>query len=433
MPKFLLDEYILILEPILDDYKDKKSETDKNARICLSYFKVHNPKENLNFVKSCLKKYQECEYFHEINECYLGFLNKYDEAILICNEGLKLFPKSIRLTYDKAVHLRIINKDGAIATYEDFMKLIEKDHRKFPEAYYSIGICLINLFNKSLDDKKESKTNVFEKAREYYNLGLNAEKLQLPFFLPYKSSSKDFLDQYLTSYDKIVKKENDGNLQKKMNNIIIDAKNTVELNKQNKTYELSNFKIKCITKHRSNLIIFSKIRPDMKKQTSTLGPLKTNVEKLQNLKRIYLRDMDHTLDQIYKGYELIALIADIPNFGLNAVGFILEDENRDNEILYVYFNDKNEDKINKDFSVGTKISISNPYMRMAIDGFPCVRVDNDGDIKILEQRKNVCRTCLKDNCKFSCSICKKAYYCSKECQNMDWKQLDHKTICSKLK
>ena len=111
--------------------------------------------------------------------------------------------------------------------------------------------------------------------------------------------------------------------------------------------------------------------------------------------------------------------------------FLIEDDNCDMEMLNVYFKDKDEDRISEDFRVGTKISISNPYMRMANDGLPCIRVDNVDDIKILEHRNNVCRTCLVDNCNFCCSKCKKAYYCSKECETMDQKELNHKDICNK--
>jgi len=85
------------LESILDYNGDIKSETDQNARICLCFMKIENPKQNLDFVKNCLKKYPDCEFFYESVDCYLAFLGRHEEAIIICDEGLKRFLNSIRL------------------------------------------------------------------------------------------------------------------------------------------------------------------------------------------------------------------------------------------------------------------------------------------------------------------------------------------------
>ena len=40
----------------------------------------------------------------------------------------------------------------------------------------------------------------------------------------------------------------------------------------------------------------------------------------------------------------------------------------------------------------------------------------------MEETRNECNNCGKENSKFMCPVCKDTYYCSKECQKNDWKR-----------
>lgn len=95
----------------------------------------------------------------------------------------------------------------------------------------------------------------------------------------------------------------------------------------------------------------------------------------------------------------------------------VEDSLGDAERLSSYNFPKSEGDmlINEMFVVGNKISITNPYMRMATDRKPMLRVD---DFKSIICHKpsiddiNVCRFCLSSPATSFCGHCHKSRYCS---------------------
>lgn len=82
-----------------------------------------------------------------------AFSQKYDKAIKTFDSGLKIDPSDYELIYLKnAVH-RIINDKQGKETYLMFLDLSPKDHRKVPEAYYSLASfeALEHKFNEAVD------------------------------------------------------------------------------------------------------------------------------------------------------------------------------------------------------------------------------------------------------------------------------------------
>uniref|UniRef100_A0AC34F1H1 MYND-type domain-containing protein n=1 Tax=Panagrolaimus sp. ES5 TaxID=591445 RepID=A0AC34F1H1_9BILA len=89
----------------------------------------------------------------------------------------------------------------------------------------------------------------------------------------------------------------------------------------------------------------------------------------------------------------------------------------------------------KVFRPNVKISIINPYHRKARDGHNTIRVEGPEYVKLnTSMIDKQCHVCGKEGKALpSCSQCKMALYCSKECQTFDWVELNHRGICKYLK
>jgi hypothetical protein len=114
-----------------------------------------------------------------------------------------------------------------------------------------------------------------------------------------------------------------------------------------------------------------------------------------------------------------------------STSIVAQDEHGMVERVAMYNLGLSEKSILETYKIGCKISITNPYIRMANDMKPMIRIDDPRTIILRDkQMTNPCCLCLKENSKYSCSKCLKAKYCSKECQIDDWKIFQHKNLCS---
>ncbi len=118
-------------------------------------------------------------------------------------------------------------------------------------------------------------------------------------------------------------------------------------------------------------------------------------------------------------------------------------------------------RLSQAITIGQQIAITNPYMRMAKDGKPMIRVDDPASVQLLE-KVAICHFCAQQAAKLCCcGQCRSALYCrytstrlecplgdtharltkkmfvsvrtphtrSKQCQVSDWKELNHKAVC----
>ena len=113
-------------------------------------------------------------------------MNRYEDTLYDANTGLEIDPNYCQLLYYKAVALRLLAKDQdeTIEAYRAFLKIAPKDHRKVPESYYAMASCYF---------VRHKNDDIAYIAKETYKQGEEAEKLQLPCFLPYESNSKMLL------------------------------------------------------------------------------------------------------------------------------------------------------------------------------------------------------------------------------------------------
>lgn len=149
----------------------------------------------------------------------------------------------------------------------------------------------------------------------------------------------------------------------------------------------------------------------------------------KDITRVYLNQMDTTKDHIlYLKYFMGDIIEDAmePLNSNQGAYYLIKDDNDDVIRLGIY---KFSSKFKSNFIPGTKVIIYNPYMRMAIDNIPVIRVNDPSTIDVVDIVKNVCLVCSKPESKFLCGNCKRSRYCSNECKNYDWEKLEHKTYC----
>lgn len=148
-------------------------------------------------------------------------------------------------------------------------------------------------------------------------------------------------------------------------------------------------------------------------------------------KSITLQDMEPFEDVIYEGRKFAVTVIDEVGFTGSCIALVVEDQNGDVERCSIYgspyMNDETEARYV--FRPGCKMIIIRPYMRMAMDGKPVIRVDDPATIVMRGYIPNMCRYCGKPNADKSCGRCKNALYCDKMCQTLDWKKLKHKLIC----
>jgi tetratricopeptide (TPR) repeat protein len=159
------------------------SQLDEDARICYALLHMDSHELVVRFLDPCKKKYPKSIYFFELSAAVNGWLEQSEATLYDANIGLEIDSNYCELLYDKAVALRLLNKDmdEAIEAYRAFLAAAPEDHRKVPESYYAMAGCYF-IRNGMTDNVKKT-----------YTKGEETEKLQLPCFLPYDSNSKTLL------------------------------------------------------------------------------------------------------------------------------------------------------------------------------------------------------------------------------------------------
>jgi tetratricopeptide (TPR) repeat protein len=366
---------------------------NQDCRICHAILNMKSD-ENMDFLSECIKKYPNNKFFLEIRGCLYNFINKHESALRDFNRVEEISKDDVDNLYHKAATLKLMGrKKQAKDAYTKFLSVASEDHRKVPEAYYAMGLCsMVNGDTASI--------------MRHYEQGLNAEEKQIPFFLPYDSTSKDLLA--------LVPQITGGTRKVKETPVV---KLADPLRKD------------LIVEHRRGTRDFGKIMSDTKhsKVNVTAKPSKSQSAPLSwvGLKPIFLNEIDPTSDHVLDGFVLELTLITVPFNNSMSISFVAEDSNSDVQRVSLYNCDK---KLT--LAIGAKISIINPYLRTAMDGKPLVRIDDPNSVIVSPHHiVDMCHCCGKGQSKFSCSKCKRAKYCSKECQVSDWKEYSHKLIC----
>ncbi len=383
-----------------------------SARNCYATLHLDSYELILKFLDLYKQKYPKAVCFSELSASANGFLKRYEAALYDTNSRLEIDPNNYELLYSKAVALRLMDKDTneAIEAYRTFLAVAPKDHRYVPESYYEMAACYFK--HDMSDDEVDFIKNLYRQGEE-------AEKLQLPCFLPYKSTSKTLLKFKLH-------KES--------------VPNTKTIPDNNPKLRLTDpHRVEVITHHREWESQLSKAKNDANTfiipTTHQPSVKQSTAKSLIGLKPITLREMNPAKEHVYNGYVLSVTIIEKAYSSIPSIQIIIEDENLDCERMYIYGFPKEQSEylINKVYTNGNKMHIINPYLRIgANDRKPSIRVDDFSSILMQNESEriiNMCRCCGKANAPHVCSKCEQARYCTKECQTMDWNLYKHKFIC----
>ncbi|CAF0777020.1 unnamed protein product [Brachionus calyciflorus] len=413
IPIDLQEELIKKLELFVN--KKEPGPADCKARLCLMYLRISDYKHNLEFINESIKKHPDCTRMYEIRGVTYSFMGDYKRGLKEIEYVLRKEPDNSHCMFYKAGCLKNLSRfSEAVKAYEQFIEISPVDARSIPESYYSIGYCKLANENKSKEKEMKEIKNCLRMAEK-------SEKLQLPCFLPVESQAKVFLKTLL---------ELSGGLSLSDGND--DEIKPIQSTNDESKLSRNEYRIDLIKKHR-------KLFDDMREKLESLFKAKTTIKpprtqkmpySLVGLKEITLNQIDFSQDEVLMGYVLSVRVFDVPIFGFSSVFFVIDDDENQCERLSVYNLGENYDEISQDFSVGTWLMIINPYVRLAADGSPAIRVDDPKSI-IFTGRKTekMCRYCGRENSKFTCSKCTKACYCSRDCQSNDWKELNHKHVC----
>ncbi|CAF3779137.1 unnamed protein product [Rotaria socialis] len=390
------------------------SQLDEDTRTCFAGLNMDSPTLVINFLSLCKQKYPKSIYFFELSASMNGFLRQYDDTLYEANLGLEIDQNYCQLLYDKAGALRFLEKDmdEAIEAYRAFLAIAPKDHRKVPDSYYAMAMCYLMSKN---DQSLENATKMYQKGEE-------AEKLQLPCFLPYDPSIKTptKLELEMVSWIKI-----------KISTLHID----------NKARLKDPVRIEVIVEQRQcqNQLLKAKNKPGLISIPFTYKARisQRTTKSLAGLKSITFRDIDPVKDHVYERYVLSVTIIGEAYSWAPSIQLMTEDEHLDCKKLCIYDfpKDQGEYLIKKVFRIGTKMNIINPYLRIdASDKKPVIGIDEFSSIMMQSESEyvvNMCRCCGRANASYICGNCKQARYCTKECQTMDWQLYKHKLICIK--
>ncbi|KAG0285659.1 hypothetical protein BGZ98_005423, partial [Dissophora globulifera] len=296
-------------------------EFNEDCRICHVVLNMHSD-ENIDFLTECIKKYPNNKFFLEIRGCLYNFIDKHEFALRDFNRIEEISKDDVINVYLKAVTLRLMGRNKqATDAYTKFLLVASVDHRKVPEAYYSMGVCIME--NGNIDS-----------ITRYYEQGLNAEKNQIPYFLPYKSTSKDMLE------------------------VLLRTTRGLSKSKGNPVAKLTDpFRKELIVNHRRTVRDFNKIISSGEHTMSTAQPSKSQSAPLSlvGLKHIYLNDIDPTFDHVLDGFVLELTLITVPYNNKMSISFVAEDSNLNVQRVSLYNFDKKPI-----LEIGAKISVINP-------------------------------------------------------------------------
>nr|XP_047130314.1 uncharacterized protein LOC124810111 [Hydra vulgaris] len=403
-----------IVNSIIHENNNQKTDIDYFARICFAYLNGGDYTLGINFLTSSLKIYPGDAKMLHLLGCNFSFLYQYENALKAFESACLSDPLNYEYIFSKAAVLRLLKNCDAKHFYEKFISVAPVDHRMIPESYYGIGLCFVQM---DQDFSKYKSEITF-----YYKKGLENENLQLSCFLPYESNSKVCIESWL-NVSKLDPKKLTESLPEtvepsnKSNNLFVDYKRKETIINHRKMFDM-------VEENENEYVMYCNI---------TYKPLHTQTvpSSIVGLKKVFFEDIDFTKDHLLTGRVLTVTNINIPMVNLfTSVHFVVEDENEIVARLCINNLGKDYQLINNMFPVGCIFSVIDPYVRLAADGKPMIRVDDPNSIIMSEKFKiNMCLYCGKEKSKYTCSKCKIAKYCTKECQYNDWKFLKHKSVC----
>ena len=395
MPQIVKERVKRGVDLVLAQCQQKEpSQLDEYARICYSCLHMEQVEHTIGFLQLCISRYPNRAFFYQLQGAMHGFLKQFDIGVRHLNHALVLLSDDPQLLYEHAAMLCLSdhsNPETVIACYVKYLHRCPADDRTVPEAYYAIAAQPFLIAEKVGQNRLSSPEVI-----KWYNKGQEAEARQLPCFLPYIS----WKPPGRFTHPK-----------------------RVELIKANRAFQQALLDASEGVKHP----LFT-TSPALRQEAPT---------SLVGLQSLLLSDMDPTREKVWAGHVLSLTVIDAAYSTSPSIHLVVEDDHGHVERLFLYNYPPHEAEhlIRKRFVVGCKMAVINPYLRLAQDGKPGIRVDDYKSIichPVSEAGKAVCWFCLTSGATKMCAKCHLGCYWSKRCQQQDWNLYDHKRICIQI-
>lgn len=309
--------------------------------------------------------------------------------------------------------------------YRSFLAVAPPDHRWVPRAHYTLAVQRLKLKEKKLD---------FE---ELLRPGLEAERVQLPCFLPVVSQDKQFLER-MRKLSTSTKSSLEAEAEQAAERFRQQKKNAW-LNDLRRTELFSAFREAAAFQKglQGSVVIPWSVTPLERASAAPLNAI---------LKAISLAEMDPRADVIYQGRVLSVAVltvlvsfsilmhpffssksstfspSQVPHWTGSSLSMLIQDTGGECNRLFIY------NKLDFIPALGDILGITNPHHRIARDMKAAIRVDDPHSVLKTGRKIKPCNACGEEKAKYSCHKCG-VNYCSKECQMLDWSTYLHKRVC----
>ncbi|OXA46264.1 Heat shock protein STI1 [Folsomia candida] len=177
------EEFVISCKEILSRGNITK-ESDRKLRFCIA--QSTRDETSVLWLEETIKLYPDDALFKNLLSNVYGFLQRNEDGLKLVNEVLKNDPSNRDALFGRATHLKHLGKvPDAIRATNDFLQSVEKDDRKRPEFFYTLG--LLHYLQTGNEDGTQ-------KFLSYYEQGKKAESDLLPCFLPYENNVKTQAD-----------------------------------------------------------------------------------------------------------------------------------------------------------------------------------------------------------------------------------------------
>lgn len=286
--------------------------------------------------------------------------------------------------------------------------------------------------------------------RHFLLVGQCAEQNQLTCFIPYESQMKNTLNSLLERIDDVnsppqekATDTHDSNSMTRSLDLLSNLLEKVSLGAKITPIEVESLLRQNMSTDETKIKLINQQRNRFKLELSKSGnkcvdiPIISKYEDGRKrrlpeiLSNLWTLTIDEALVHSMKTWEgrsmcLTVIDETLSGFGLDGVHAIVKDENG-NVGQVVFLDIPQDDDIQRNFGFGCKFYILQPH----VDVYHGEKVIVAGPHTAFFSAKDdsLCRYCFKPGAKTSCSRCRWANYCNKECQSNDWTILKHKKIC----
>ncbi|CAL8124770.1 unnamed protein product [Orchesella dallaii] len=432
----LLDTMKQISDDLYQESRWRKGEDEMKLRFCYIRFTsepspldaLTMPPNVLALLKESVEIYPDNVHFYILLVgAYYGAVDL-ESALFYTEKGVKKFPNNPQLLYFKAsiLLMNILSSDSkakrvdVIAAFQEFLSKAPEDHPYVPKAYYHMTTAYAG---------EMGSTNGKSIMERFYKLGKEAEKKMLPCY------SKQESNHLRAAAELLLKASGD----KKVAQIFKKQPTMIKSQKlgifERKPYLQNPNRKEVIISHRQLINEMNHLPiKDSLQHPKTVPKLSQSFPKsMSQVKPIALKEMKPVRDKIYEDRVIDLTIIEDSNGKLGWIQVITQDENGDVVRLFIYNEEISIKESLDKFGIGKKFAIFNPYMQVGDDEAGLVLRNYEPKcIVYLDHVQNMCRFCGDENSQLKCSKCKEACYCSKECEQHDWKMMRHKLICQDL-